>query len=190
LKKNFIIFNLGCYLKCIIPIKNIKIFKNEIIFYILPEFLLKILEVLKFHTVSQYKILTCISGVDYLECNKRFEVVYEFLSLTYNSRIRLKIQVDEFTFINSLVSLFPCSNWWEREVWDLFGIFFKNHPDLRRILTDYGFEGHPLKKCFPLTGYLEVKYSERQKRVICEPIKQLSQEFRHFNFSNSWIKLT
>lgn len=187
--KNIIISNLGYYLQSIVPVKNIKIFKNEIILYISLESLLKVVEILKFHTITQYKILTCISGVDYPEYSKRFEVVYEFISLNYNSRVRLKTQLDEFTFTNSLVDLFPCANWWEREIWDLFGIFFKNHPDLRRILTDYGFEGNPLRKCFPLTGYLEVKYSESQKRVVCVPIKQLSQEFRHFNFSSYWVNL-
>jgi NADH/F420H2 dehydrogenase subunit C len=179
------------YLESIIPIKTIKIFKNEIILYISLKFLLKIIKILKFHTLNQYKILTCISGVDYLylKDGKRFEVVYEFLSLIYNSKIRVKVQLDEFTFVDSLVSIFPSSNWWEREIWDLFGIFFKNHPDLRRILTDYGFEGNPLKKCFPLTGYLEVRYCEKQKRVIYEPIKQFSQEFEKFYFSSSWVKL-
>ena len=184
--KNFITFYFLRYLHFLIPIEIIKIFKNEIIIIILPEMLLKIIEFLKLNTQTQYKILTCISGVDYPEYSKRFEVVYELVSLIYNHRLRIKTQIDEITFLYSLTNLFPSANWWEREIWDLFGIFFYNHPDLRRILTDYGFEGYPLKKCFPLTGYFEVRYNENQKRVICEPIKQLSQEFRNFNFSSPW----
>lgn len=173
-------------LRLFIPLINVKTFKNEIIIIILPKFLSKIIEFLKLHTYTQTKILTCISGVDYPEYKKRFEIVYEFLSLIYNQRLRIKIYIDEFSFLSSIVELFPSANWWEREIWDMFGVLFLNHPDLRRILTDYGFEGHPLRKCFPLTGYVEVRYNENNKRVICEPLKQLSQEFRQFNFSNPW----
>jgi NADH dehydrogenase (ubiquinone) Fe-S protein 3 len=184
--KNPVIFNYTNYLSSLIPVENIKLFKDEISFIIDPQLLLNTVEFLKLHTQSQYKILTCISGVDYPEYSKRFEVVYELISIVYNHRLRLKTQVDELTCLPSLTTIFPCANWWEREIWDLFGVFFFNHPDLRRILTDYGFEGYPLRKCFPLTGYIEVRYSKNQERVICEPIKQFSQEFRHFNFSSPW----
>ena len=184
--KNKVLFNFINTLRFFIPLINIKIVENEVIITILPKFLLKIIEFIKLHTYTHTKILTCISGVDYPEYEKRFEIVYEFLSLIYNQRLRIKTYVDEFSFLPSIIKLFPSANWWEREIWDMFGVLFLNHPDLRRILTDYGFEGHPLRKCFPLTGYVEVRYSENNKRVICEPLKQLSQEFRHFNFSSPW----
>jgi NADH/F420H2 dehydrogenase subunit C len=185
---NQIIFNFAFSLQSLIPVENIKVFKNEIIVVVSSQFLLETVEFLKLHTQTQYKILTSISGVDYPEYNKRFEVVYDFLTLVYNGRSRVKTYVDEVTPLPSLSPLFPCANWWEREVWDLFGVFFSNHTDLRRILTDYGFEGHPMRKNFPLSGYVEVRYDENQKRVVCEPIKQFSQEFRSFNFSSPWVR--
>ena len=184
--KNFIIVNYLQWLQSVVPIETVKVFKNEIILVIVPEFLVFIVKFLKLNTQNQYKILTCISGTDYPQYSKRFEVSYEFLSLTYNKRLRLKSYVSELDCISTITQIFPCANWWEREIWDLFGVFFTNNLDLRRILTDYGFEGHPLKKCFPLTGYFEVKYQESLGRVICQPIKQLPQEFRNFNFSNPW----
>jgi len=185
--KQKIIFNYINCLKFFIPLLNIKIFSNEIIIIILPKFVLKVNAFLKLHTYTQAKILTSISAVDYPECEKRFEIVYEFLSIIYNQRIRIKTYIDEFSFLISIVELFPSANWWEREIWDMFGILFLNHPDLRRILTDYGFVGYPLRKCFPLTGYVEVRYNENFKRVVCEPLKQLSQEFRNFKFNTSWV---
>jgi len=111
--------------------------------------------------------------------------VYDLLSLTYNSRLRVKVLVNEITFVPSCVSIFINANWWEREVWDLYGIYFENHPDLRRILTDYGFEGHPMRRDFPLSGYVELRYSESKKRVIVEPV-ELTQEFRSFTFETPW----
>ena len=184
--KNFIIVNYLQWLQSVVPIETVKVIKNEIILVIVPEFLVFIVKFLKLNTQTQYKILTCISGTDYPQYSKRFEVSYEFLSLTYNKRLRLKSYVSELDCISTITQIFPCANWWEREIWDLFGVFFTNNLDLRRILTDYGFDGHPLKKCFPLTGYFEVKYQESVRRVICQPIKQLPQEFRNFNFSNPW----
>nr|YP_003434217.1 NADH dehydrogenase subunit 9 [Chattonella marina]BAI70564.1 NADH dehydrogenase subunit 9 [Chattonella marina] len=183
---NQIIFNFAFSLQSLIPIDNTKLFKNEVIISVPSKYLLESIYFLKFHTQSQYKILTSISGVDYPQYQQRFEIVYDLLTLVYNNRLRVKTYVDEVTPLPSIISVFPCSNWWEREVWDLFGVFFLNHPDLRRILTDYGFEGHPLRKNFPLSGYVEVRYDESQKRVVCEPIKQLSQEFRSFNFPTPW----
>ena len=116
---------------------------------------------------------------------KRFEVVYNLLSLSHNQRIRLKVPTDERSPVPSMVQLFNSAGWFEREVWDMFGIFFTDHPDLRRMLTDYGFEGHPLRKDFPLTGYVEVRYDDEQKRVVYEPVK-LTQDFRSFDFMSPW----
>jgi NADH-quinone oxidoreductase subunit C len=115
----------------------------------------------------------------------RFEVVYNLLSLNRNLRVRLKLETDEEQPVPSSVGVFSAAGWWEREAWDLYGIYFSNHPDLRRILTDYGFDGHPLRKDFPLTGYVELRYDEDQKRVVYEPVK-LKQEFRSFDFLSPW----
>ena len=172
-------------LKKLLPVKNIKIFNNETVIIVSPEKIRPVLLFLKNHINSQYKILTAISGVDYPEKKNRFEVAYEILSIKYNNRIRVKTYLNEITPINSVVNIYSCANWWEREVWDMFGIFFFNHPDLRRILTDYGFEGHPLRKDFPLTGFIEVRYDELRKRIVYEPVK-LSQEFRIFDFTSPW----
>lgn len=142
--------------------------------------LLSILLFLRDSSVTQYKILSCISVVDYPERHNRFEVVYELLSL-FNSRFRLKVYTNEKTNIISITSLYPCANWWEREAWDLFGVFFDNHPDFRRILTDYGFDGHPLRKDFPCSGYVDFRYDENVKRVVIETLK-IDQTFRVFNY--------
>lgn len=169
----------------VIPVQNIQVFNNEIILIVEAKKIKSILLFLKNNINCQYKILTAISGADYPERNKRFEVAYELLSIRYNSRIRVKIFVNELTSIESSVSIYSAANWWEREIWDLFGVYFIDHPDLRRILTDYGFEGFPLRKDFPLSGYVEVRYDERQKRVICEPL-EFAQEFRTFDFTSPW----
>ena len=116
---------------------------------------------------------------------ERFEVVYNLLSMSLNQRIRLKVETDESEPVPSATGLYSSAGWWEREAWDLFGIYFADHPDLRRILTDYGFEGHPLRKDFPLTGYVELRYDEEQKRVVYEPVR-LKQEFRSFDFLSPW----
>ncbi|MGF1619409.1 MAG: NADH-quinone oxidoreductase subunit C [Rhodomicrobiaceae bacterium] len=133
-------------------------------------------------------MFTClidICGVDYPGREKRFDVVYHLLSLHLNHRIRLKVQTDADTPVPSAVGVFPAANWFEREAFDLYGVLFSGHPDLRRLLTDYGFQGHPLRKDFPLTGFVEVRYSEEQKRVVYEPVK-LPQEFRNFDFLSPW----
>ena len=132
-----------------------------------------------------FKQLVDICGVDYPARGKRFDVVYHLLSLENNQRIRVKVETDADTPVPSSVRVFSAANWFEREAWDMYGIFFADHPDLRRILTDYGFEGHPLRKDFPLTGYSEVRYSEDEKRVVYEPVK-LTQEFRDFDFMSPW----
>jgi NADH-quinone oxidoreductase subunit C len=132
-----------------------------------------------------FKVLLDVTAVDYPEREERFEVVYNLLSLSHNQRIRIKVPADEQAPVPSMVPLFSSAGWFEREVWDMFGIFFTDHPDLRRMLTDYGFEGHPLRKDFPLTGYVEVRYDDEQKRVVYEPVK-LTQDFRSFDFMSPW----
>ncbi len=143
------------------------------------------MKILKAHINYQYKILTAISGVDLIGKKYRFAVVYELLSLTFNSRIRVKLFMDEISSGVSISNLYINANWWEREIWDLYGIYFENHPDLRRILTDYGFEGHPMRKDFPLSGHVEVRYDESKKRVITETV-ELAQEFRSFSLETPW----
>jgi NADH-quinone oxidoreductase subunit C len=133
----------------------------------------------------RFTILCDICGVDYPDRPERFEVVYNLLSMSQNLRIRLKVETDEENPVPSATGLFSVAGWWEREAWDLYGIYFSDHPDLRRILTDYGFDGHPLRKDFPLTGYVELRYDEDQKRVVYEPVK-LKQEFRSFDFLSPW----
>ena len=129
--------------------------------------------------------ITDITAVDYPAREKRFEVIYHFLSPTLNTRIRLKAQADESTQVPSIIEVFPGADWFEREAYDLYGVIFTGHPDMRRILTDYGFEGHPLRKDFPLTGFVEVRYDDQEKRVLYEPVR-LNQEFRKFDFLSPW----
>ncbi len=133
----------------------------------------------------QFAMLVDICGVDYPDRPKRFEVVYHLLSLRLNQRLRVKLTTDEETPVPSVTAVFSSANWFEREVWDLYGVLFSDHPDLRRILTDYGFEGHPMRKDFPLTGHVEVRYDAEQKRVVYEPVT-LTQEFRGFDFMSPW----
>jgi NADH-quinone oxidoreductase subunit C len=129
--------------------------------------------------------LVTICGVDYPTRPERFEVVYNLLSVSKNLRLRVKVTTDEDTPVPSVVSVYPSANWFERETWDLYGVFFQDHPDLRRLLTDYGFEGHPLRKDFPLTGFVEVRWDDNEKRVVYEPVR-LSQEWRNFDFLSPW----
>ncbi|XP_053576333.1 NADH dehydrogenase [ubiquinone] iron-sulfur protein 3, mitochondrial [Bombina bombina] len=150
-----------------------------------PEGIIPVLTFLRDHTNAQFKSLADLTAVDIPTRDYRFEIVYNLLSLRYNSRIRVKTYTDELSPIESAVSIFEAANWYEREVWDMYGVFFANHPDLRRILTDYGFEGHPFRKDFPLSGYVEVRYDDEVKRVVAEPV-QLSQEFRKFDLSSPW----
>lgn len=133
----------------------------------------------------RFTVLCDICGVDFPDRPRRFEIVYNLLSMSLNQRIRLKVETDENTPVPSATGLYSSAGWWEREVWDLFGVYFADNPDMRRILTDYGFEGHPLRKDFPLTGYVELRYDEEQKRVVYEPVK-LQQEFRSFDFLSPW----
>ena len=140
---------------------------------------------LKTNNDTKFRQLIDITVVDYPERNKRFDVVYLFLSHEFNQRLILKYPISDNEVIPSVTSIFPSSNWMEREVFDMYGVSFKDHPDLRRILTDYGFEGHPLRKDFPLTGHSEVRYSEDDKKVISEPVK-LEQNFRNFDYESPW----
>jgi len=133
----------------------------------------------------QFNCLIDICGVDYPDRAKRFEVVYHLLSPRQNKRVRVKTDTDEATPVPSITHIYPGANWFERETFDLYGVFFSGHPDLRRILTDYGFQGHPLRKDFPLTGFVEVRYNEEVKRVVYEPVK-LQQEYRDFDFISPW----
>jgi NADH-quinone oxidoreductase subunit C len=148
----------------------------------------RIAEVTKFlrdDPAWRFKTLIDLCGADYPDRAERFEVVYHFLSVHNNLRVRLKTWTDSSSPVPSIVGLFPAANWYEREAYDLYGILFEGHPDLRRLLTDYGFRGHPLRKDFPLTGFVEVRYDEEQKRVVYEPVK-LPQEFRNFDFLSPW----
>jgi NADH-quinone oxidoreductase subunit C len=147
--------------------------------------IVKVLTHLRDDSNCQFDQLIDICGVDYPDAEERFEIVYHLLSMKQNQRLRVKLTADEDTPVPSVCAVFPCANWLEREVWDMYGVFFSDHPDLRRILTDYGFDGHPLRKDFPLTGYVEVRYDEERKRVIYEPVK-LTQDFRNFDFLSPW----
>lgn len=150
-----------------------------------PENLVRLLSFLRDDANLQFKVLIDIAGVDWPERPQRFDVVYNLLSLAHNQRVRVKVQVGEDDPVPSITSVFKGAGWYEREAWDLYGILFTGNPDLRRILTDYGFEGHPMRKDFPLTGHVEVRYDEEQKRVVYDPVR-LTQEFRTFDFMSPW----
>ncbi len=158
---------------------------NELMIRVRREHIVRTALFLRDDSQCLFKLLIDICGVDYPERGERFEVVYNFLSLRHNQRVRLKVATDEATPVPSLTSVFRSANWFEREAWDLYGIMFSEHADLRRILTDYGFEGHPLRKDFPLTGFVEMRYDDEQKRVVYEPVT-LTQEFRRFDFMSPW----
>ena len=147
--------------------------------------LIEVMIFLKTHASTKFKQLIDITAVDYPERDKRFKMVYLFLSHEKNSRIKIEFDIKEGEILSSLTSIFPSANWMEREVFDMYGVEFKDHPDLRRILTDYGFKGHPLRKDFPLTGHNEVRYSEEDKKVIYEPVK-LEQNYRNFDYESPW----
>ena len=166
-------------------IKNSKLKHNQIYLNIESDDLLEVILFLKNNIETKFKQLIDITAVDYPEKDKRFKLVYLFLSHEINSRIIVDFFVNENEVVSSLTSIFPSANWMEREVFDMYGIKFKDHPDLRRILTDYNFEGHPLRKDFPLTGHNEVRYSEDNKKVIYEPVK-LEQNYRNFDFESPW----
>ena len=169
----------------ICPIEKIQIFNDELIILIKPKMLLNTLLYLKYHILHQFELLTCISCADFPAKKYRFKLVYELLSIRYNYRLRLKTFTYELLGVDSSNSLFLTGGWHECEIWDMFGVFFNQHPNLKRILTDYGFEGYPLRKDFPLSGFIEMRYHEAQKRVISESI-ELCQEYRTFAFLSPW----
>jgi len=158
---------------------------NELEILIHPEGVVPVLSFLKDNTNSQFENITDIVGLDVPSRQNRFELVYILLSLRFNSRIKVKTYTDELTPIPSINDIYAGANWYEREIWDMYGVYFSNHPDLRRILTDYGFEGHPFRRDFPLSGYVEVRYDDEVKRVVAEPI-ELAQEFRKFDYNSPW----
>lgn len=158
---------------------------DELEVLIAPEGIVPVLSFLKDHHNCQFLSLVDIAGMDVPSRQNRFEVIYNLLSLRYNSRIRVKTYTDELTPLDSCNDVFKAANWYEREIWDMYGVFFANHPDLRRILTDYGFEGHPQRKDFPLSGFVEVRYDDEANRVVLEPL-ELTQEFRRFELSQPW----
>lgn len=158
---------------------------GELMVYVPAARLARVLGFLRDDQKCLFKMLVDVCGVDYPERAARFDVVYNLLSLKHNTRCRVKVAIEEDAAVPSAVEIYPAAGWFEREAYDLYGIFFDGNPDLRRILTDYGFEGHPFRKDFPLTGYVEVRYDETQKRVIYEPVK-LVQEFRSFDFLSPW----
>ena len=162
-----------------------KIIGDELVLEVPRDDIVKVLTGLRDDTNCQFRQLVDLCGVDYPDRKERFEVVYHLLSLRQNLRIRVKVHTDEATPVPSVTGVFSSAGWYEREAWDLYGILFSGHPDLRRILTDYGFEGHPLRKDFPLTGHVEVRYDDELKRVVYEPVK-LPQEFRDFDFLSPW----
>jgi NADH-quinone oxidoreductase subunit C len=158
---------------------------GELMIHVRRDGILRILAFLRDDPGCLFTVLVDVAGADYPDRAERFDVIYNLLSLRHNRRIRLKLTTDEDSPVPSATGLFSSAGWYERETWDLYGIYFADHPDLRRILTDYGFEGHPLRKDFPLTGYVEPHYDEDQKRVVYEPVK-LKQEFRSFDFLSPW----
>ena len=162
-----------------------KIKHDQINIYIEDNNLIEVMIFLKTHSSTKFKQLIDITAVDYPERDKRFKMVYLLLSHEKNSRIKIEFDIKEGEILSSLTSIFPSANWMEREVFDMYGVEFKDHPDLRRILTDYGFKGHPLRKDFPLTGHNEVRYSEEDKKVIYEPVK-LEQNYRNFDYESPW----
>ncbi len=179
--------DLGDYIAAAIPNDVIRTegVCGELIVVARPAAITDVLTFLRNDSNCQFKTLVDVCGTDYPQREPRFDVVYNLLSLTQNQRIRVKVMVDEDIAVPTATSVHSSAGWFERETWDLYGIMFSGHPDLRRILTDYGFEGHPLRKDFPLTGRVEVRYDEGEKRVVYDPV-QLTQDFRTFDFLSPW----
>ena len=166
-------------------IHNSVINNDELLIEVGENDLIEVVQFIKSNEKLKFRQLIDIAGVDYPEEEKRFNLIYLFLSHENNSRLKLLVKFETSQTINSITKIFPSANWMEREVFDMYGIKFKNHPDLRRMLTDYGFKGHPLRKDFPLTGFNEVRYSEKEKKVVYEPVK-LEQNYRNFDFESPW----
>ncbi|KAJ2898579.1 putative nadh-ubiquinone oxidoreductase-like protein [Zalerion maritima] len=177
---------MGCLPKYI---QQISVWKDELTIYISPSGVVPVLTFLKYNSSAEFTQCTSVTGCDFPTRDKRFEVVYHLLSVRHNARIRVKTYCDEASGVPSITPLYDGANWYERETYDLFGVFFVGHPDLRRIMTDYGFEGHPLRKDFPLSGYTEIRYDEEKKRIVTEPL-ELTQAFRNFESgSSSWEQI-
>lgn len=182
---------LGSTIEAALPddVRGFRVEKGELSVEAVNSSIVRVLTFLRDNSNCKFTCLISICGADYPEREQRFDVVYNLLSVTQNQRVRVCVQTDEETPVPSVVSVFPAADWYERETWDLYGIFFYGHPDLRRLLTDYGFNGHPLRKDFPLSGYVEVRYDDEQKRVVYEPVS-LTQEFRTFDFMSPWEGMT
>jgi NADH-quinone oxidoreductase subunit C len=179
---------LGAYIEKNLPdgIKTvIEYRRGDLVLGVAAKDIILVLTMLRDDPRCQFRQLLDVCGVDFPEREKRFDVVYNLLSLKCNHRIRVVVRVGEEMLVPSVHMVFSSAGWYERETWDMYGVYFSGHPDLRRILTDYGFEGHPQRKDFPLTGYVEVRYDEEKKRVVYEPVK-LDQEFRNFDFESPW----
>ncbi|MCW9032675.1 MAG: NADH-quinone oxidoreductase subunit C [Alphaproteobacteria bacterium] len=179
--------DLGEYISAALPqeVLSTDVKLDELTVTVRRETIVKVMKFLRDDTNCLFKLFSDVCGVDYPEREERFEVVYHLLSMTHNNRVRIKLSTDEDTPVPSIVSVYNAANWFEREAWDMYGIMFADHPDLRRILTDYGFEGFPLRKDFPLTGHVELRYDDERKRVVYEPVK-LTQDFRDFDFLSPW----
>jgi NADH-quinone oxidoreductase subunit C len=179
--------DLGEYVQAAMPeqVESVDASRDELVIIVRRESVVRVLTFLRDDVNCQFKQLVDVCGVDYPGRVERFEVVYNLLSLSHNRRIRVKVSTDEQMAVPTVTGVFNSAGWWEREAYDLYGIWFRDHPDLRRILTDYGFDGHPLRKDFPLTGYVEVRYDDEQKRIVYEPVK-LTQDFRNFDFLSPW----
>jgi NADH dehydrogenase (ubiquinone) Fe-S protein 3 len=160
------------------------VWKDELTIHVPPSAIIPVFNFLKFHTACEYTQVSDITAVDYPTKHARFEVVYNLLSVRHNARLRVKTYADEATPVPSITPLYDGANWYEREVYDLFGVFFVDHPDLRRIMTDYGFDGHPLRKDFPMTGYTEIRFDEEKKRIVVEPL-EMTQAYRNFRGGSS-----
>lgn len=158
---------------------------GEVTVEVRPASIVRVLTTLRDDATTLFTILVDLCGVDHPDREPRFDVVYHLLSIRHNQRLRVKVRTDEATPVPSVTGVYATAGWFERETWDMYGIMFADHPDLRRLLTDYGFDGHPLRKDFPLTGYVEVRYDEEQKRVVYEPVR-LRQDFRNFDFLSPW----
>jgi len=182
---------LGDHIAAALPndVQSVEQRLDELAIAVNPAAIVRVLTFLRDDSNCQFKLLMDVCGADYPEREKRFDVVYNLLSIKHNQRIRVKLATDENTPVPSVTPVFSSAGWFERETWDLYGVFFSDHPDLRRILTDYGFEGHPLRKDFPLTGFVEMRYDDEQKRVVYEPVK-LTQDFRSFDFMSPWEGMT
>ncbi|MTI09345.1 NADH-quinone oxidoreductase subunit C [Rhodospirillaceae bacterium RKSG073] len=182
---------LGAYIEVKLSddIESYEMKNGELILHVSLNSIQKVSQFLRDDARCLFKQCMDVCGVDYPEREKRFEVVYNLLSMKHNQRIRMKVSTDEDTPVPSVCGIWPTANWFEREAWDMYGVFFSDHPDLRRILTDYGFDGHPLRKDFPLTGNVEVRYDEEEGRIVYEPV-HLTQEFRKFEFSSPWEGMT